>query len=387
MSEIDIQITPQLLKDMGVWLGNEQVIPQELLDRLDDEQQRLNLISLLNTHWLTGAFTIKLKQHNAFEALDVEIKAYLEHLDLFYLQRNQNIKKEVIYACRVLTKADIPVMVIKGATGLFNGTFKPLSTRFMTDVDLLVPEHLQTKAIQALLNNGYWLEQDEMDVAAVNHHHAPPLARDNQGLCCIEVHQWPIKKHHQAILSTKNTWLHAQKLTLTDELEVLQMSATDQVILSVAHCELSHRAFEHKQLDWRQLLNTMSLINRYNQSINWHDVESSFACAGQKHVLDAHLHIIEHFFATTTPINSNTKHAQEHIQSSIDLLCDKQGRISPWQTLATVLKGYSKESIDVIYGADSYWSLTKGRLRHAARHLKMLSKPQYLTDFINRLRN
>ncbi|NMP16487.1 nucleotidyltransferase family protein [Thalassotalea sp. Y01] len=384
---IDTPISTVLLDDLGQWLGNHDEIAPDTLARLHDENERLALLSFLHRHWLMGAFIQRLKTSSLFSGLEPDFQEYLEHIERFYLTRNERIKDEVVFACRILHENNIPAIVMKGASGLFNETFHPLSIRFMTDIDLLVPEREQAKAIQCLLDAGYWQDQDEMDISAANHHHAPPLARDNQGLCLLEIHQWPIKKRYQPILPLEDIWNNAEPLPLTTDRVAQQLSATEQLILSVAHCELSHRAYEEKYLDWRQLHNSACLIHRFAEDIHWDSVTDTFEQTGHLPELRAHLYMVETYFGVNVPITVRTEQAKAHLQQCIELLVERQGKSNPWTTVKSILSGYKKENIDVMYGANNMWQLTLGRIKHAKRHIKMLTKPKYFNDFINRLRN
>ncbi|MDN3652637.1 nucleotidyltransferase family protein [Thalassotalea ponticola] len=388
-----LAISQQLLDDISQWFDHRVPVSAKLISRLHHEPDLLALIAFLNEHWLLGAFVDRLKQANVFVQLEPELQHYLEHISEFYQTRNEALQQEVINVVSLLQQANINAIVLKGAAGLFNQTFVPLSTRFMTDIDILVPSDQQQQAIATLLKQGYWQDKDELDIAAKNHHHAPPLSRDNNGLCNIEVHQWPIQKRWHAILSPEQVWQTAKPLPLittkeTNDLNLcaLQLAPTEQMILAIAHCELSHRAFSEQQIDFRQLHNSACLIKRFHNQINWQQVQRQFSQQQQLLPLQAHLLMVQKFFAQSTPINCQSPQAIEHLNRCVTDLIKRQGKISPWRMLKGVLQGYSKQHIDVMYGAVNYWQLSKGRLQHAKRHLKMLSKPDYLKAFINRLR-
>lgn len=175
------KITEQTFYDLGLWLTHPNDHSEKQLTTLLDEDARLPLIKLVNQYWLGGALHNSLKVSDVWQALDEELKGYLAELERFYQQRNLGIKEEAIFACQILKDNNIPVIILKGSASLFNGVFTPISNRFMTDIDLLVPEDLQVKASDVLKQAGYSLLLDDLDEVGVGHHHAAPLLDRMQG--------------------------------------------------------------------------------------------------------------------------------------------------------------------------------------------------------------
>lgn len=380
------KITEQTFIDMGMWLTHPNEYSEAQLTSLLDEDARLPLITLVNTYWLGGALHNSLKASNVWPKLDQELQEYLAELEQFYNQRNQGIKQEAIFACQLLTDANIPVVMLKGGASLFNGVFTPISNRFMTDVDLLVPEDKQQQANTVLMNAGYAVNMEDHDHASVGHHHAPALFREEDGHCCVELHRWVLKKSVSDILTTEEVWQSAQPLPLTNTLSILQMEPTQQLVLSVAHSELSHKGFENKHIDWRQLFNLYTLAKHNNENINWLNVQQHFTRCNKPESLNALTYAAYKFFNLNTPISNNqNKAAIKQIEQCTALYVKRQRSNQRFAHLLNVLKGYSKESIKVAYGEQGPMPIFTGRVKHLKRHLIMLSKPKYLTRFIKKV--
>ncbi|WOH38995.1 nucleotidyltransferase family protein [Thalassotalea fonticola] len=379
------KITAQTFLDMGMWLTHPEQCSQQQLNNLLDEDARLPLISLVNTYWLGGALHNSLKDSNVWQALDQELQDYLAELEQFYNQRNQGIKEEAIYACQLLTNANIPVVMLKGGASLFNGVFNPISNRFMTDIDLLVPEELQDKANQTLMSCGYAQNIEEHDHAAVGHHHAPALFREG-GHCCVELHRWVLMKSASDTLSTEEVWQNAKPLALTSTLTILQMEPTQQIVLSVAHSELSHKGYEDKHIDWRQLLNLQAIAKQYQNDINWQYVFEHFNRCKKAESLSALLYAANKYLKLTTAITcTDDKQAVSHVNTCIKQYVKRQSAHKRFSHLFTVIKGYGKESIKVSYGDDGHFPVFTGRIKRMKRHLSMLTKPKYLSRFIKKV--
>ncbi|WP_068546643.1 nucleotidyltransferase family protein [Thalassotalea crassostreae] len=402
------KVTRQTFIDLGMWLTHPEQHNAEQLATLLDEDKRLPLIMLANQHYLIGALKNSLEHSSIWAQLDEELITYLTELEQMFFERNQGIMEEALFACTHLSSANIPVIMLKGGASLFNGVFSPISNRFMTDVDLLVPEELQDKANEVLQQQGYAPNQDDMDIHAVNHHHAPALFRQGKGHCCVELHRWALSKAHSDVLSTKEVWQQAiplslAPLTLTpenqntskssksndkDPLTILQLSPEHQVVLSIAHSELSHRAFDEQFIDWRQQLNLQQIISFHenqNTLLNWQDIEKHFNRCNKSDPLFSSLYTIEYLFNQKTPLNIRiNKQAKQHVKRCIDLFVKRQRSGKKFGHLFSVLKGYKRENIYVIYGKEGYFPASSGRLKHAKRHLRMMFKAKYLSDFIRR---
>jgi hypothetical protein len=237
-----VQITRQTFFDLGVWLSDEQHYQPEQLARLQNEALYLPLISLANTHWLIAPLANKLKTSEVWTLLPKQLQEYLTELERVFLKRSEAMKQEVIFVCEILAKNNIEVLILKGAASLFNGVTHPLSNRFMSDIDLLVPEKKQKNSFQLLQKNHYKEKSHELDLHAVEHHHAPALIKD-QGVCYIELHKHALNKLSQKVLNTHEVWQQAEPLALTEHLTVNQASPTQQIIITIAHSEISDNSY------------------------------------------------------------------------------------------------------------------------------------------------
>ncbi|MEW6996630.1 nucleotidyltransferase family protein [Colwelliaceae bacterium BS250] len=383
---INTTITKQTFIDLGMWLTHPEQHTAEQLKTLLDEDARLPLIKIINTYWLGGAFYHSLNINNVWQKLDEELQLYLTELEQFYVERNQGIKEEAIFACNLLQSANIPVVILKGGASLFNGVFNPISQRFMTDIDLLVPEELQDKANSILLAAGYAQQIEEHDHASVGHHHAPALFREN-GKCCVELHRWVLKKSVSDVLSTEDVWQQATPLQLNDSLSVLQMEPNQQMVLSIAHSEISHNGFADKHIDWRQLLNAYAIAQYYEPQLNWLSINEHFARCNKTAPMQALLIAAYKYFKFNTAITLiNDQQANAQIDECINLYVKRQSSANKYGHLVAVLKGYSKETIELNYGNKGSFPLLTGRFKHFKRHLYMLTTPKYLKRFLSKVK-
>lgn len=384
-NEVEVTITRQTFFDLCTWLVAENGYSKEQAARLQKEDDYLAIVALANQFWLLGALKNKLSTLEIWHQLPSQLTEYLSEFEQLYFQRSETIQQETILVCSALKKENIDIIILKGAASLFNGVSNPISSRFMADVDVLVPEIEQEKAVQILDSLEYSDNFDEFDIHSAEHHHAPAKIRKN-GQCYVELHRWALKKSSNKILSTPLVWQHAKPLKLTDELSVKQLSPTHQIIHSIAHSEVSDRGYELKQIELRQLLNIYAIAHRFGSQINWLEVEQHFVNADKYDVLMATLYNAFQLFKLETPItNRLDSAAKAHFNLCLNKYEDNQGVISLLDSITHVFSGYNKETILIMYGSSGHFPLLKGRVQHLGRHLKMIFNRKAVKKFFNRL--
>lgn len=379
-----VQITQQNFFDLGVWLSDEQNYQPEQLARLQNEEFYLALISLANTHWLIAPLANKLKSSEVWLLLPNQLQEYLTELEDVFLKRSEAIKKETISVCEILTKNNIEVLILKGAASLFNGVTSPISNRFMSDIDLLVSEQQQEESFLLLTQNHYKQKNAPLDLHGKEHHHAPALIREF-GICYVELHKHALKKSSQTVLNTHEVWQQASPLKLTEHLTVNQASPTQQIIITIAHSEISDNSFRDKKIELRQLLTLCQISQYYKERINWKIIKQHFTDANKLPVLHASLYSAYKWFNLITPItDTNNKAAKLHFELCLSQYIKRQGADSSFSKIKSIFLGYDKEKIHSIYGKEGVFPLFNGRIKHLTRHFKILLLSPHFKNLIKR---
>jgi hypothetical protein len=175
LTRLEKMFTEETIEELANWLIIDASYTENQLEHLKNEKLYLPLISLANDFWLIGALTQQLKDKNVWSLLPVELTSYLSEIEKVYLERSQALSQEAIDCCKTFQKKNIEVMMLKGITGLFNGSYKVISERFMTDIDLLVREYALQESCKTLKEVGYIEQPEDFNINAVEHHHAPPI--------------------------------------------------------------------------------------------------------------------------------------------------------------------------------------------------------------------
>lgn len=380
----EISIVAETFRDLTTWLISPDEFSVEQLNRLTHEDLCLPLISLANRYWLIGWLTSSLKQSKIWLELPKQLQDYLLEVEEIYDRRNQMIRSEVQYVCTLLSDNNIDIVLIKGAASLFNGTLASLSTRYMNDIDLLIPEDKQQQAYQLLLRAGYSKDDEYFNINSYDAHHAPPLKRNN--VCYVELHRWLLAKHLSKVIDTKNVWTSTRPLTLSNSIVVKQLSATQQVILSIAHSEIQNGGFDHYHIDLHQLMNLHSIVKHYAHNVDWQIVWQHFENAEQKLTLQTALYNAYELTGMNTPITDlNDPYSKKHFNKCIERYVKRQGEDSLFSVTMEQVYLYKKRNIQLKFGSNTNFWYIKGVCGQLKNHFEKIFNQQHLRLLIKRI--
>lgn len=378
--------------DLGAWLSQPDNYSEEQLARLQDEDLCLPLITLAHQHWLMGELAHQLKNSQVWELLPEQLQTYLLEIEAAYLQRSQALVAESMHACELLTQADIEVVLLKGAASLFNGVASPISTRYMKDIDILVPEGLQQQAMQVLLDNAYQLDEDYYAPNADVKHHLTPVKRNE--VCYIEIHRWVTPLYLQSILPTKQVWENVVPLNLSQSITVKELSPTHQVVLSILHSEITNKDYDLKRIDLLQLVHLARIIQQQESQINWEEIRKAFQVFDLSEILQNKLYVLHEFMHLNTPITQlDEKKSKAFMRAYLSKLEKSQGKESVGEIIKEQLIKYKYRNVMLTSHGSSMlyyvWGVTKQALAHLGRVLNVFNLKSYIArlgDSFNRSR-
>ncbi len=370
----DSKITHQSYIDLCAWLAPSVPVCEDRMFRLTCEPDYLPLIALANNFWLTGALAFQLKNKGVWTKLPSLLSEYLATIEAAYLERSVQIQDEVQSVSQLLKGAGYELLLIKGAASLFNGAAKPISTRFMSDVDILVKRQDIKSAYDLLTSKGYYNALESHELHGKHHHHMPVLKRE-EGVCYIELHQGAVNIKFDHLLTADDAWQHKMKLELFEHIQVNQLSANQQVILTIVHSELSDRGLQDQHLELRQLYHLVVISEFFSKQLNWHQIQAHFVQHGQEKALAAAIYSAYQLFGLVTPITDPMDEwGEQHLSCCIDKYIAHQGVELQSQRLKNIVKGYGRQSIVSLYGDEGDWPVLSGRLKHIKRHIGLLVK-------------
>jgi hypothetical protein len=190
----------------------------------------------------------------------------LRRLYLFSAARNIRLFQELGAILRALGAADIPVIVLKGAS-LAESVYGNIALRPMVDVDLLVKPDDMPRALGVLQAIGY-APQHSFDPVAEQAAfcHMPPLYK--AGGPMLELH-WTIAAAFYHVRFTRDDleqlWARATPATIGGE-SVLVLEPTDLLLHLCVHASILHR-FDGPGLRW--FVDLARVIGQYRDAVDW----------------------------------------------------------------------------------------------------------------------
>lgn len=226
-----------------------------------------------------------------------EVSDFLSAVLLLNRQRNQRIWQQVKETAHLLNGVGIEPVLLKGAAYLAAGVYSDPGTRYLVDLDVLVPEALLPGAFQHLVESGY--SYDKTDQFGRFRHHHPPLRRAS---VAVELHHTLGLGPCQSILPAKEVIENAVPFKL-DGVRVRVPSPTHLVVHLVMHSQIQHPYNERIWPPLRAIYDLVHLQYHFQRAINWAEVEHRFKTAGQMGLLRLHLIDVRDALGLEPPID------------------------------------------------------------------------------------
>jgi len=340
-----------------------------------NENSYLPLLKLANQNWLLSHVIFEIKKKECWHLLPEQVQEYMLSIQDVYVQRAKVIELELTYLADSLKPTKIPMVLLKGAAALLNTSSSPANIRYMTDIDVLIPENKLELAKAQLELNGYLLDDENFDYKGNLSHQLSPIKR-RESLCYIELHRWPLSFRAKALLNTQDVWKSAIEIKESD-LGFNQLAPTHQIILEIAHSEISDGGHRANFLSLQKLVNLYLMINYWEnieqKPIDWPAINSAFIESGFEQVLQARLHMLHELFELTTPITQlQNENAQKHVKSTLSRYERKQSDANWCFEFVKLFASYEKELLLSRYGHKGQFPLLRASCYQLYAHWQKL---------------
>ena len=208
--------------------------------------------------------------------------------------RNRQIMSVIEDAGLALNESGITPVFFKGAAALLCDIYAEPSHRFLSDIDLLIPDMLGDQAIEALENAGF-VRTDPNDFVVP--HCIEVMVCKRRGVA-IDLHREILIPELQPILPCTDMLANVEKRRLPSGLRFAVPSPTHQVVINVAHGQLQDRSYLWNFQPLKYLYELHRLEKRYQDAIKWEEVTSRFATAGHRAPLELHRYQAARLFDT-----------------------------------------------------------------------------------------
>jgi hypothetical protein len=231
-----------------------------------------------------------------------EILDFLADVQKLNRQRNERILDEASAIAQLSNGIDVQPVFLKGCAFLLEGLYPDPGSRYLCDLDVLIPGAQLSAVVQALELRGYRAVTG--DRMAHLRHHYPPLQRpgteDGFGYP-------PVELHHSLAIGRAGRLLSGDEVLRDSRLvewrgaRVRIPSPPHLVTHLVLHSQIHHSYSERIWPPLRALCDMAMLMQHYGEQLEWAAVNERFRAYGEKHTLLLHLLQVEETLGVSAP--------------------------------------------------------------------------------------
>lgn len=256
-------------------------------------EQWLRLIRLADKHLVLPAFERALVRLESLPD-DPAITDVLTTVARANAERNAMLRTVLLGVGRRFNRAGLEACLLKGAIRLVDDLYPDPAWRYMSDLDILLPEEQAEEAWQHLVGLGY--RQKDMGTASPrrDHHHLLPLRHPDLP-AWIEVHKALHHSRGDRLLPADEVWSASSAIEFEGALFRLP-SSDHQLAHAVGHQFLQHGSHWSGTLRLRDLLEVYCLAARPDGDIA--ACRERFAAIGCAAQFDACMLLVDRAFGS-----------------------------------------------------------------------------------------
>jgi hypothetical protein len=230
------------------------------------------VVSIASAHFVLPAATAALRNLRQLQLLDDELGSFLAAVHAANAERNIELREELAAAVKILDRAGIEPVLLKGAIRLVDRLYPDDGWRMLRDLDLLVPNAVLAKAIRAMEGAGYALSEDG-------------ALRRETGACKIELHEELFAGSRQGrLLDAVSVLDQSRPLAFADG-TVRIPSIEHQLVHLIGHGQIRHCGHAIGRICLRDRLEAAALLHWRREAIDWQAVSKCFVAAGYRRPL------------------------------------------------------------------------------------------------------
>ena len=228
-------------------------------------------------------------------AIPAEIQEVLQAAETLNQDRNRLMLSESVHIARLLNQIGIRPVALKGLAYLISGVYRGDSgSRYLHDIDLLVPKSQAAAAFDHLLANGYG--ENHADYFASIRHHYPGVSRS--GMPTLELHTQVALGVCDRILPADALVAGAKPVSMNG-VDFLIPSPTHLAVHLILHSQLAHPYEERIFPTLRGFLDLVQLQSYFGQEIDWAEAARLFRSANHFGTLAIYLKTAKERFGFT----------------------------------------------------------------------------------------
>lgn len=246
-------------------------------------------------HLVSPALWFYLKQKNILPMLNQELQDYLELTFELNLTRNQAIKEQLFLLLPDFNQAGIEPLLLKGIASLIGGLYDSTGIRVLGDIDILIPQDKLKTAKNIMIEHGYRYTPFPHQDIVTEHRHLPAFLHTNHPVS-IEIHRFPVATKHNGWVNNQSAWSGSKQIST--KAGVISLPSPEYRLLhNFCHCQLGDRGYVRGYINARQMLEWVTLRNKYGTEIDWISMQKRAELNGSTAAWDGYLLAAEEYFS------------------------------------------------------------------------------------------
>jgi hypothetical protein len=252
-----------------------------------------SLIQVASAELVLPALLERMQELGLASELPAEIADFFLSLRELSLQRNRQLLDETVRIGRILNDIGIEPLVLKGVAYLMSGVFRDFSTRFISDIDILLSPSMLMPAVDALKKDGYVPWEGNFG------HHYFPLRR--RGGAWVELHHSLGGGTSRSIIPSEEVLKNSLCLDFAG-VKIRVPCPQHLVLHHIVHAQIHHGHSEGIWPSLRTVYDLVSLQHRFKDSFDWPSIENRFRVNRRRGALAMHLLLAEERLGAKYPI-------------------------------------------------------------------------------------
>ena len=251
-------------------------------NRLEEDLSQISpehFSRIANVHHMHTVLSSALRStHNAVEHLPRDLRIYFAEMEAANRARNLSICRQLEFLGDVFTNQGITALVLKGSAELLHPVFADSAQRFISDIDILIPEAQLEAAQDILIRLGGTSGISEL---VEGHHHLPVLTLPDQPVA-IELHTRLGDQLVDTILPASQMFEGATEAATG----LLLPSPSNRMTHLLAHAQISNRSYRRKSTYLRDCLEFAFMLRAWDLK-TWEAAHHRFSRQGQGNIAEA----------------------------------------------------------------------------------------------------
>jgi hypothetical protein len=266
-----------------------------VLPSVYDGQAWEDLIRAARQELVLPAFGARIREVG-IPQIPTDVADFLSAVGDLNAERNQVILSELSSVALLLNAAGIEPVLLKGAAYCVTGVYANPGSRYLWDVDLLVPESQMSTAVDVLKREGF--DSDPNSRLGDYRHHHPPLQR--RGSIAFELHHSLGMGICRSLLPA--TEVLEQSASLEFRGARIRVPSPEHMMTHlIMHSQIQHPYNERIWPSMRAMYDLVLLRRRFDNVTDWSAIQRRFRKAGRYGVLALHLRQVEEVLGAGPP--------------------------------------------------------------------------------------